>query len=183
MGGAPCCCCTLQTGTKVVAIVNIVFSVIAAIVNILGFFAIGALGVTAYSKNENQDNDKAFAAAGIVLLIIGILTIAFVVGFLVVCIVLLLGANARHHGKCKIWFIVTIVIVALWTVRDLYATVKIGQMHGAGEAFTSLLSLIFGLAIAGYELWVVYAFMEEIKDESAPAGQAGYVHAKQNEEA
>ena len=77
----------------------------------------------------------------------------------------------------------TLVVTILYVINSLYNTFRLGQISGAAAAVGNFIGLLIAVAIVGYQLWVVYAFMDEIKSGSVPQGQAGYVHAKQNEDA
>jgi len=95
----------------------------------------------------------------------------------------------RQVSKCRLWFMVTLVFliiyiffkifnigVALWaweaSSRDVTSVVVIAIVK-------EVLGAVFSMAIEGYQLWVVYAFIDELKQDQANSAivpNQGVVH-------
>jgi hypothetical protein len=88
----------------------------------------------------------------------------------------------RNYSKCRIWFIITIILFVLYILDGLGKAFS-EETRAEGLVGATVGRLILGLLLTGYELWVVWAFMEELKDERGHnvVGAAAYAPAKMNE--
>jgi len=90
--------------------------------------------------------------------------------------------------KCRIWFVVSLVFLALYVLSKFSNIAKgLFGSHEAAEQVSiggEFLELIFYLLIEGYQLWVVYAFMDELKEDArrggGPGGEAAVHYAPKN---
>jgi len=187
----PCCCgCSLQTGTKAVAIVNIVFSGIFCAILLLGVLGFGVIAASDSARDTDsirrEGPDPTEVKILLIATCIGLAVSAFQLS---TSIVLLIGASQRHLGKCRFWYIVTMVFFVLFIVKSAGEIVMAGMGGGASAAAASLFGFLVGFVIEGYQLWVVYNFIEELKEGGpndtvvagyvhGPAGQPGYVYTK-----
>jgi len=193
------CCCKLQLGATIVAIVNMVFAFIELIW--YAFFVIFGVTATAivasrdedYSKipfvdftdgsdRDRPDKGSVLAVLGVFLVIISILVvISFVISF-ILAIFLFIGARSRNYFKCRLWFAVTLFFLGLFILSKLLNIGTIFAVAGGmghsgsvilGAVLKELGGLILTVAIEGYQLWVVYAFMDELLRERNNPYMAG----------
>jgi len=136
------CCCSLQAGTKAVAILQIIGSIVWIILSVLTM-----LGAKQHFDQQGKSMPAAVIAIGVIIILM------FVLG-LILGIVLLMGANARDLRKCRIWFNVTLVITIISIISIVFSAFSAG-----GANIQGVIQVLFSI----YFLWVVYAFMEEIK--------------------
>jgi len=163
--GKAFCCCTLETGAKTIAVIQMIFSIFGIL--LMSLVLTGAVLVTSFGQNA-QDPDATDAGPWILAVSI-IVIIAYVTSF---CIAFLLwrGAGQRNQRYLKIWLIVTVILI-LAHIFDL--TVKIITY---GVANTGIFSNLVSLLIEVYCIWVVYGLRSEIlRDDDeysySPPGQ------------
>ncbi|CAL8089751.1 unnamed protein product [Orchesella dallaii] len=86
------------------------------------------------------------------------LVIYFVAGLLL-SFVLLEGAQKRNLGKVKMWFFGSVISYLLWI--PIYAY----WVWHAEEPINALMTGFMGYMVGGLSLWVVSAFIEELRIE------------------
>jgi len=85
--------------------------------------------------------------------------VIYVVSGLILSIVLLHGAQKRNLGKVKVWFFGTVISYLLWI--PIYAY----WVCHAEEPINALMTGFMGYMLGGLCLWVVSAFIEELRIE------------------
>ncbi|OXA54843.1 uncharacterized protein LOC110850101 [Folsomia candida] len=148
MGFSPCCC-SLQAGTKAIAIFELVIGVLLTILSLIVLIAgAGSLG------GDDAEAGGAVIAIGIILLIVCILRIALAA-------VLWQAARDLNERKARTWLIITGILFAIHIISFIVVVAK-----SPGVGASSGISLV----LTAYFIWVVIAFRNEIVDDpnSAP---------------
>ncbi|OXA38818.1 uncharacterized protein LOC110861641 [Folsomia candida] len=120
----------------------------------------------------DQNSVKVFHFLGGILIMASVFTI--IEGFitLILSIILFNGASNRLVGKCRVWLIVQAIFLLPATVFYFARLTSSSSDH-----LTNSTGAI-GLIINGYCMWVVYAFINEMRGEEAAKrmglGQAYY---------
>lgn len=155
----------------IIAVFNIVCSLILVIWDALVIF-VGvtvSIGISRWLKEEspNHGAEPGLAVIGAVLLTIGIIVLFAGLISLVAAIFLWIGANKGEISKCRIWFAVTIICTGLFILSRL---IGIGNgiyegTLGAVDITEELFIMAMAVAITAYELWIVHAFIDELKQK------------------
>jgi len=187
------CCCSLRTGTQIVAIVNIVLTGLSLFFLALPLFAAGVIVAAAAGGNlKTEDGEAISFAVVLIVFIILLVVVLLTVLSLISSILLLVGANKRHVGYCRFWIIVTLVFLCLY-ITNTIMTASLGKFKEEDEdahtakkmnLVANVISTLVGVLIVLYEVWVVYAFIDELKRNeregntavaySASGGEAGH---------
>jgi hypothetical protein len=72
----------------------------------------------------------------------------------------------RNYWKCRTWFNVTIVLLVLYGLNSGSSVFSHEtQMRGRVGLVSTVTSFVVGILVWIFELWVVYAFMQELKED------------------
>lgn len=130
----PCCCITPRIGTFVFAIIDLLIS-------------LSALSYAVKMLSDNQDRFQVWVECG------------FAVLLLILAILLLIGAVKKDAEKLRLWlmiWIVTLICIFAFQIFNVISAPNAFERNRNGSSFVALIIFL-------YEIWVVYAFMYEIK--------------------
>ncbi|XP_035701737.1 uncharacterized protein LOC118433671 [Folsomia candida] len=153
----PCCCgCSLQTGSEIIAVLQIIGSVIILITSILGLLAVTKYydEVEKEVKKDHEDISKT-----VLIVVMSLLLGASCVN-LILAIVLWQGARDRNRTKCWIWLTVSIIVLILIFARFIIDCVKVRTGH-----VVDLVQGGVGILVDAYCIFIVYCFIQEVKQE------------------
>jgi len=143
----PCCGNSLQRAVKIMAIVDIVLGAISLIL-----WIVALVSAISYLASKNQQDNSWFVALAVIIirLLITILDI-------IMAVLLLKGAERNDYSRCGTWRMYTCIVVAIKII-----VLIINASSGHVVAANILLAILF-ILYRIYMIWVVHAFMEELK--------------------
>jgi len=178
------CCCRLQLGVTIIAIINIILCVLLVILQFLSVLLV--LGVTVIAATDSNENrighekdplkgmsNATIAGVGIFLVIVTVIVLLVYIADLIASVYLLIGAKTRNMYKCRIWFALSLFLMAIYLLSKVSKIAKgiFGSAppkeQATGGIGQDIIEMIVVTLITGYQLWVVYAFMEELKQDAA----------------
>ncbi|ODM91027.1 hypothetical protein Ocin01_15656 [Orchesella cincta] len=110
-----CPCMPLQRGVELLAIIDAVLSVITVGLFLLALAIVGAM---AFTEELGLSDGEKIVAVVAVLLVIAILAVQ-----VFMAVQLYYGAKTKDYGKCRRWFVFTVIMLLL----NFYGILKKGS--------------------------------------------------------
>ncbi|ODM89938.1 hypothetical protein Ocin01_16743 [Orchesella cincta] len=145
----PCPCMPLQSGVRLLAIIDAVLSLLN-----LGLFLLVLLAILFYKgENEIEDGDKGVS---VVIVVVAILIAGL--QFLL-ALRLYRGAKEKDSRRCRSWLAATVVIITIYAI-SLVTNRTAKDFHGGGLA-VFMVAIIYKV----FEVVLVVAFIEMLKQD------------------
>uniref|UniRef100_A0A224XUL8 Putative conserved plasma membrane protein n=1 Tax=Panstrongylus lignarius TaxID=156445 RepID=A0A224XUL8_9HEMI len=158
-----CFCCTTETGTKIIAWLQTIFSAIGVLVLIFAL-AFGVEALKEHSGNEvavknTDDSSVDTETLALTIIIASAITIVIYVISFLLGLFLLLGVYKRNMGYVRIWIITSVVLLILSLALIVIRLILKATGKDGGDIISPIISCI----ISTYFLLVVYSYYRDNK--------------------
>ncbi|CAL8102530.1 unnamed protein product [Orchesella dallaii] len=154
----PCPCMLLETGVKVIAIIEVLLTSLGLAVLYLNYAVLANLNPTLEKHKQGLENFKLAVIYSIIL----------VTCQLLLSIGLFFGAVTKNICLCQAWVVITIIEVVSTVIAEILAFVVEVFDTGSPEMATGIVweipvsVTVLAICIELYFLFVVFAFIQQL---------------------
>jgi len=171
----PCCGTDLQKSAKIVAVFDIVLSVIELIAAMV-FESEEVTIVTTEVENPKQRDINYILT---ITLLFSILLVILKIIQLCVSILLLYGSVERDYRKCQVWFLFGCVLIMIAVLLIIFeTTIRDSLVTDDTPMWMRVIIPISEILVNWYLMWVIYAFMRELKRDGTTASATVFLKEK-----
>jgi len=172
----PCCGRDLQKSAKTVAVFDIGLSVIELIAAMI----FESKEVTIMTPEDEDQTVEDLNYIVTITLLFSILLVILKITQLCVSILLLYGAVEKDYRKCQVWFIFGCVLIGIAILLIIFeTTVRDTLVTDDTEMWMRVIIPISEILVNWYLMWVIFAFMRELKREGATASATVFLKEKE----
>ncbi|ODM96597.1 hypothetical protein Ocin01_10073 [Orchesella cincta] len=171
----PCCGRDLQKSAKTVA----VFDIILSVIELIAAMVFESEEVTIVTEEVPNPKQRDINYILTITLLFSILLVILKIIQLCVSILLLYGSVERDYRKCQIWFLFGCVLIGIAVLVIIFeTTVRDKLVSSDTELWMRLIIPISEILVNWYLMWVIYAFMRELKRDGATASATVFLKEK-----
>ncbi|CAL8103727.1 unnamed protein product [Orchesella dallaii] len=152
-----CPCMALQKGTMLLAVIDAMLSIVNVGTLVIGFLIF-----------DKDDPDFSQSEKVITLVVLIVVTVMCVLQ-IALAFKLYMGAIKKNYKSCRLWMIISVVVLIVNLLNSIVDSTTT-DFEG-----TSLAGNVISIVYKIFEMFVVYAFLEELKlEESRELNSSSY---------